>query len=129
MSSLPSDTARATAALAYLCDHLAEIRATLGDTGTDGATPLQRLLTAVHAGRSEDIGPAQNAVHTALRVAGDAPGIFGHTRSLEAVGVHSFEIAYRCPLQVCNGRGDAGAVIDAPQCAVSGRPLLRERLA
>jgi hypothetical protein len=127
--SPPPDTARAAAALAYLCEHLAEIRATLGDVGTDASTPLQRLLAALRAGRSEDIASALTAVHTALRVAGDAPGIFGHTRGLEALGVHSFEIVYRCPLRVCNGRGEAEAAIDPPRCAVNGQPLRRERLA
>ncbi|MGW5381070.1 hypothetical protein [Nocardia sp. NPDC003963] len=129
MPALPPDPARAAAASAYLCEHLAEIRDTLDDAGTDTSTPLQRLLVALQAGRSEDIGPALNAVHTALRVAGDAPGIFGHTRGPAAVGVQSFEIVYRCPLRVCNGRGDTGAALDPPRCAVSGEPLRRERLA
>ncbi|WP_280423368.1 hypothetical protein [Nocardia carnea] len=129
MSPLPPDTARATAALAYLCEHLAEISGTLGDDGTDTSTPLQQLLGAVRSSRSVDIAPALHAVHTALRVAGDAPGIFGHTRSLEALGVHSFEVVYRCPLQVCVGRGDAGTGAEPPRCAVSGQPLRRERLA
>ncbi|MFI9636446.1 hypothetical protein ACIHAX_27510 [Nocardia sp. NPDC051929] len=120
------DATRVTAGLAYLCGHLQEIRGTLGDDGTDTSTPLHKLLSSVRSGDGAGIAAALDAVHTALRAAGDARGLYGHHRGLVPVGVHSIEVVYRCPLERCDGRDDVDA--EPPRCAVSGRELRRERL-
>ncbi|MFF0490936.1 hypothetical protein ACFYTQ_18105 [Nocardia sp. NPDC004068] len=119
------DAGRVAAGLAYLCGHLADVRETLGE---DGNEPLRRLLEVVRSGEAADVGPALDAVHSALRSAGDARGLYGNQRGIGPVGVRHLEVVYRCPLGRCTGRAAGEIDEDSPRCAVAGRELLRERL-
>ncbi|MGV9633337.1 hypothetical protein ACWDO0_04095 [Nocardia rhamnosiphila] len=127
---LPSsqDAGRIAAGLAYLCEHLEDIRSVLEDDGSDHGTPLNRLLAVVHSDGVTDLGVALDAVHTALQAGGDARGLYGHHRAATPIGVHHLEIVYRCPLARCTGRTAAEVHDDPPRCALTERELLRERL-
>ncbi len=127
---LPSsqNAGRVAAGLAYLCGHLEDIRSVLGDDGSDTATPLNRLIAAVHSDSATDLGGALDAVHTALQAGGDARGLYGHHRTPTPIGVHHLEVVYRCPLARCTGRTADEVHDDPPRCALTERELLRERL-
>ncbi|GAB7186770.1 hypothetical protein ATKI12_6601 [Kitasatospora sp. Ki12] len=121
---------RIAAGLAYVCGHLDEIRATLGDDGTDASAPLPRLLTAIQASPRQDVANLLDALHAAVQAAGDAPGVYGQAdlRGIDAVGVESLEIVYRCPLRVCSGRDESELTQFPPRCSISGQELPRESL-
>jgi hypothetical protein len=88
---------------------------------------LPRLLTAVQAG--QDLVDLLDAVHAAVQAAGDARGVYGQARrGVDAVGVESLEIVYRCPLRVCSGRDEAEVTELPPRCSISGQELPREPL-
>jgi hypothetical protein len=132
MSSLPGDAAsvgRVAAGLSYVCGHIDELRAELGDDGTDPGSPLQVLLAAMRSERSAaDMATFVEAVHVAVvRATSDPWGIFGDSsRGYELVGVDPIEIHYRCPKGLCAGRS-RDEVIGVARCAVTGQKLLRER--
>jgi hypothetical protein len=125
MSTPPREIARAAAALAYVCEHLADIRSTLGDNSAS----LRRLLETAQTAPPQDLGVAVAAVHHDLRAAGDTRGLFGHLRGIEPLGLRSFHIIYRCPLARCTGRDGNQVNEHLPHCTLSGQPLERERLA
>ncbi|GLV99151.1 hypothetical protein ADK52_12170 [Streptomyces sp. WM6372] len=122
--------ARTAAGLAYVCGNLAELRGTLG---ADPSGPLPRLEAVIRTGPAQggpDLAALLDDVHSALQVAGDALGVYGQSdfRGVDAAGVESLEIVYRCPLRVCNGR-DEDEITEFPaRCSVSGRELPREAL-
>ncbi|MFE0135761.1 hypothetical protein ACFWY6_29940 [Streptomyces sp. NPDC059037] len=105
-----------------------EIHGTLGAGGSEASAPLQRLLAAVRAG--QDVTDLLDAVHAAVQAAGDALGVYGQAghRGLDAVGVESLEIVYRCPLRVCSGWDESDAPQFPPRCSISGQELPREYL-
>ncbi|MEE4418400.1 hypothetical protein [Streptomyces bugieae] len=114
--------------IAYVCDQLDRIRATLEAYGTDGAAPLERLLAALRAGG--DLGPPLDVLHEALLAAGDAAGVNGRARGLTPLGITSpapDEWVLLCPAGLCARHAwpDRG---EPPRCRISDRPLRRERL-
>ena len=62
---------------------------------------------------------------------GDVLGIYGHSARapVDAVGVESLEVVYRCPLRKCRGRTDDEVEEHSPRCSISGAALIREHLA
>ena len=126
--------ARVAAGVGYVCAHLDELRGTLGDDGTDSATPLGRLLAALRVTSEpadrENVPSLLDAVDKAVRRAGDVLGAYGPADRYggDAVGVASVEIVYRCPLRQCLGQSAADVTSFPPLCQVSGRELARERL-
>lgn len=136
-ASAEAEAARVHAGLAYVCGHLMEFRETLGDDGTSVSTPLSKLVAALQPGSNSPTRPGQSdiaalldMVHKAVRKAGDPQGIFGSAirQGINAVGVESLEIVYRCPLLYCAGRTGAEVTEFPPRCQVSGEELIRERL-
>lgn len=131
---------RVSIALAYVCDHLQELSAVLGDDGGDPEAPLARLLSTLRASEAPpaqierglpDITALLNSVHAALQAAGDVWGVYGAApgRSGDTEGgMEALEIVYRCPLQKCAGRPGGQVAELRPVCAVSQQELLRERL-
>jgi hypothetical protein len=123
---------RTAKGLAYVCAHLDEISAALPDdaAGKDGSVALERLRSAMRGdgnltGRLDDI-------HHALPRAGDALGVYGHSRSViqPLPGIDTdrpLEIVYRCPADLCL-RADPGPAITPPRCGFTGEMLRRERL-
>jgi len=117
---------------------LEELRETLGDEGEDASTPLSQLLTALRLGRSPlaslldqpDTAALLDVVHKAIRNAGDLQGVLGPAvrQGMDAAGVESLEIVYRCPLHYCVGRTSADVTEFPPHCKISGKELIRERL-
>ena len=133
------ESLQAAVGLAYVCANLQEIRSLFGDEGAGPAAPLPRLLAALQAlpgsggqeASKEQIPELLSEVHTALQAQGDALGVFGHSgrvRGLDAAGVESLEIVYRCPLKVCTGRDEAESSQFPPRCSISQAELMRERL-
>jgi hypothetical protein len=115
-------------ALSYVCTYRDELTALLDDE----AVTLHALEAAVdHAADSTSITELLNALHAAVRRAGDPSGVYEATgRSLTPAGVSSLDIIYRCPLQLCIGRAGHEVGGDAPHCtfARTGAALIRERL-
>jgi hypothetical protein len=126
-----TDGIRIAAGLAYVCGHLAELRDDLHDDGSDAASPLRRLVTAMQSDPFDPVGVAGlvETLHIAVvRATGDPWGIIGHAnRHGTVAGVAQIEIVYRCPLGRCAGRL-RDEVTGPARCAISGRELLRERL-
>lgn len=120
--------------LAYVCQHLDQIRADLSYCdGSGDLGPLERLLAAVSESR-EIAGPL-NALHDALLAGGDALGVYGHARDsgprgLRPAGVDErpVETVYLCPNGGCSRYGWPDATNGTPQCEISGKRLRRERL-
>lgn len=114
--------------VAYVCGQLERIRATLEAHSPEGASPLARVLTALHNG--EDPSESLSALHEALLVAGDAAGIRGGTRSVSPLGVNSVppdEWVLLCPTGQCSRFSwpdSSGTAL----CRISGHPLRKERL-
>ncbi|MEU6481068.1 hypothetical protein ABZ858_30175 [Streptomyces sp. NPDC047017] len=114
--------------VAYVCRQTERIRADLVTYGPDGAAPLERLLSALRDG--EEITAPLDALHEALLAAGDAVGIYGHTRGLTPHGVTPTmpdERVLLCPTDQCS-RFEWPDGADALRCPISSRPLRREHL-
>jgi hypothetical protein len=118
--------------LAYVCSHMDEISAALSDdaAGTDGTAALERLRSAMRDGGNLT-GPLDDIHHALLR-AGDALGVYGHSRGVipSLPGVETdrpLEIVYRCPADRCP-RADPGPAVSPPVCGFTGETLRRERL-
>ncbi|MEU0216595.1 hypothetical protein ABZ281_16370 [Streptomyces sp. NPDC006265] len=115
-----------------------EIREDLGGNQTDvmGDPPLLiDLRQALVAG--QQCGPALEAIHQALRDAGDALGLYGRVqpsdRGLVPDGVDtakpppSHEVVYLCPVDQCS-RYSWPQPGSPPRCAISGQALREDRL-
>jgi len=118
--------------LAYVCAHLDEISAALSDdaVGNDGTVALERLRSALR-GDGDLAGPLGDIHHAMLR-AGDALGVYGHSRRVfqPLPGVdrdQPLEVVYRCPVGRCP-RADPGPAVTPPRCGFTGETLRRERL-
>ncbi|MEU1483091.1 hypothetical protein [Streptomyces sp. NPDC005752] len=127
--------------LAVVCAHLEDIRSDLlADSGDDST--LHAVLGAV--GRDEEVSPALEALHTALRAGGDALGLRGYaddgnvTRGLRPVGIGGGasgggdalggEVTYVCPARRCARFWWPQGPAEVPDCVITGAPLRRERL-
>ena len=113
--------------LAYVCGHLDEISAVLGEVPDgDGQEALKRLMSALHG--SGDIAGPLAEVHHALLRAGDALGVYGHVRGLRNLtlaGIEDstpLEIVYRCPAGRCP-RTVPGSAAPPPRCGILGQEL------
>jgi hypothetical protein len=114
--------------VAYLCDQLGHIRATLEAHSREGTAPLERLLAALRDGA--DLSAPLDALHEALLAAGDAAGIHGRTRGLTPHGVNPAmpdEWVLLCPTDQCS-RFKWPDGPEASRCRISDQPLRRERL-
>ncbi|MDQ0989627.1 hypothetical protein [Streptomyces sp. V3I7] len=114
--------------LAYVCENVDVVRATLDRGPAGGPARLDELLAALRAG--ENPTALLDGVHRALRAAQDANGVFGRTRSssmVTAAGVAPgppYEPVLLCP------RSDHPCARYAwpgpggvPECRVSGEAL------
>src|SRR5450755_986448 len=126
-----SASLRVAFGLAYACGHLAELRQTLQDDGSDPSTPIARLLSACRAGlppaddgknpdRQPSLAELLDDVHAAVQAAGDILGVYVYdeSRSVEPAGVQSLEIVYRCPLNLCAGRSASEVINAHPVCSL-----------
>jgi hypothetical protein len=115
-------------AIAYVCENVAHIRATLNHGPADGLRQLDELLAALHGG-ADPVDPLE-AVHRALRRAQDAVGVFARNRDVSMTtlaGTHRDRP--REPVLLCPRPGhpcsryawpDRGVT---PVCAVTGGRL------
>ncbi len=71
--------------VAYLCEQLDSIRLGLDTSRPEDAVPLERLLEALSTGN--DLAVPMEELHQALLAAGDAVGVHGPVRGLNAPGV------------------------------------------
>lgn len=120
---------RIAKALSYACSHRDELAALLNE---DNAA-LRVLEAAVGRPGADDVSLAAvlDALHTAVRCAGDPSGVYGGTgRGVIPAGVADLDVVYRCPLQLCLGRSGYEVDDDVPHCrfAPTGTALIRERL-
>ena len=120
-------------AVDYVCGHLGQVRAVL--VGKGGAGPLDAALSDLRDGR--DPRPSLENLHRALRVAGDALGVYGHARNLTVAGDDEFahpEAVFLCPRDAfpCarftwpSAVASRTATGTAPHCEITGRPLRRD---
>ncbi|MFF3215832.1 hypothetical protein ACFYYB_35095 [Streptomyces sp. NPDC002886] len=129
MTDQSSDLGAGTrAGVAYVCEQLERIRRDLRHHSARGTAPLDLLMAVLGAG--EDPTAPLEAVHEALLAAGDARGVHGGQRGLNPIGAASAmpeTWVLLCPTDSCSRYGWP----DGPEthaCAISGRPLRRERL-
>lgn len=120
---------RIAKALSYVCGHQDELAALLDED--DDA--LRSLEAAVGRPAADDVSllALLDALHTAVRGAGDPSGVYGAMgRNVMPAGVGDLDVVYRCPLQVCIGRSGHEVDDDVPRCrfAPAGTALIRERL-
>lgn len=129
-----AEAARIARGLAYVCGHLAELRALLEDDGADPSKSLSRLVSALQAPSAgaqagPDIAALLGQVQAAVQALGDAVGIYGYSRrGTGQSGMEALQIVYRCPLQRCAGRPAETITEPEPKCSVSGARLIRDRL-
>jgi hypothetical protein len=119
--------------LAYVCEHVDQIREDLDDEGTGDVAPLELLLAAVREG-TDPAGPLE-ALHTALQARGDALGVYGHLRTVGFLGSHlpgvprePIDVVYLCPAGRCSRYCWPQAGTPPPCCTITGESLRRERL-
>ncbi len=125
-------------ALAWVCAKEPQIRARLEGAGAD-TSPLDRLTAAVRDGG--EVAELLDELHTALQQAGDALGVFGHTRRGEVffclarpVGMgdpRPVEVVFLCPRGSCSRRwrpDPAALPSPLPRCLLHGEPLRWGRL-
>ncbi|WP_019065467.1 hypothetical protein [Streptomyces prunicolor] len=120
---------RIAKALSYVCSHRDDLAALLDE---DDAA-LCAVEAAVGGPPADDISLTAllDALHTAVRGAGDPSGVYGGTgRGVMPAGVADLDVVYRCPLQLCIGRSGPEADNDLPRCqfAPGETALIRERL-
>lgn len=119
--------------IAYVCEHIGHIRATLERGPAQGIRQFDELLAALRDGAA----PADLlvAVHRALRTAQDALGIFGDTRDASALNLIGTPDLPREPVLLCPrpshpcARYACPAPGSTPVCHVTGAPLRRAALA
>ncbi|MEU1535879.1 hypothetical protein [Streptomyces fagopyri] len=129
MSQVELGSLRIAKALSYACGHWDELAALLDED----EAPLRAVEDAVGRPPADDVSLAVllDALHAAVRRAGDPSGIYGGTgRSVTPAGVADLDVVYRCPLQLCIGRSGHEVGDDVPLCQVASveTALIRERL-
>jgi hypothetical protein len=116
-------------ALAYVCEHVTEIRDDLREGAGSDTGPLDRLLAAVPDGG--DVGTCLEELHVRLQRDGDAQGLYGCVRGIGArlagvsadlVGLRAGGI-HRCPHRRCTRSHWQGEATGEPVCAVDGTPM------
>ena len=121
-------------AIAYVCENIAQIRATLTRGSADGPCQFDELLAALRSGA--DPVDLLETVHRALRRAQDATGLFGRNRDASMTtlaGIHRDQP--REPVLLCPRAGHPCARYawpdrgDTPVCAVTDAPLRRATFA
>jgi hypothetical protein len=116
-------------ALAYVCSHLAYLRALLPDG--DAAVALHDLVRSVTSAdpSGRDLRRRLDALHRKVQAAGDGLGVWGHAadtrRDLNLPGVSSgpFEPLYLCPIGRCSGRQVDQTTVFPLVCEITGREL------
>jgi hypothetical protein len=128
--------ARVADGISYVCDHLADIRASLESVGGDAAA-LDRLLEALKTGA--DVSRLLDDLDVAVQATGDQVGVYGDVRagepesltgvSMPGIGSpHPVELAYLCPGRLCSRFWWPGESAAVPICTLNGQPLSAERL-
>jgi hypothetical protein len=126
MAGLPE---RVSAAIAYVCGNLPEIRSQLDHLGD--SAPLDQLLAAIRDG--DDVVQPLDDLHEALLAGGDVLGVYGDsTRSARLAGITAaapLETLYVCPHRRCSRYHwpEPGAPA-TPACEIDETPMLLERL-
>lgn len=120
---------RMATALSYVCRHRNELAELLDEDDV----ALRAVEAAVGSLAADDasLTALLDALHTAVRRAGDLSGVYGATgRSVMSAGVADLDVVYRCPLQLCIGRSGHEVDDDVPHCrlAPADTALIRERL-
>lgn len=119
-------------AIAYVCENIGHIRATLNRGPEDGRRALDELLAVLRDGA--DPADPLEAVHRALRRAQDAFGVFGRNRDASKLaGIQRDrprEPVLLCPRasHPCTRYAWPGGD-HTPVCAVTDAPLRRATLA
>lgn len=120
--------------VAYVCENVERIRATLQRGPEHGPQALGELLAALRDA-ADPVGPLQ-AVHHALRRAGDALGILGRTRDASMVTLAGIGAGRpREPVLLCPRASQPCARYAWPEpgvtvvCHVTGVPLRGTTLA
>lgn len=119
-------------AVDYVCGHLRQVRAALA--AGSGANPLDAVIGDIREGC--DPRPSLEKLHRALRIAGDALGVYGHVRNLTVAGVDRFarpDTVFLCPREAypCArfkwpSSGAPSPTDAAPRCEITGEPLHRD---
>ncbi|NEW72002.1 hypothetical protein [Streptomyces rhizosphaericus] len=120
---------RTAKALSYVCGHRDELAAILDED--DDALRAVEAAVGSPAADYVSLTALLDALHAAVRRAGDPTGVYGQTgRSVTPAGVAHVDIVYRCPLQLCIGRSGHEVDDDEPRCqfAPARMALIRERL-
>ncbi|WP_405866520.1 MULTISPECIES: hypothetical protein [unclassified Streptomyces] len=118
--------------LAYVCEHVDQVRTTLEQGPADGPARLDELVAALRAG--EDPTALLDVVHRALREAQDALGVFGRTRAssmLTSAGIAAgapYEPILLCPRSAHPCARYAWPGNGSRVCRVSGESLRRSTL-
>jgi hypothetical protein len=132
-----AQVARVADGINYVCDHLADIRASLEYDGGD-ATALDRLLAALKTGAAT--ARLLDDLDAAVQASGDQVGVYGYVRagaergsvtgaSMPGIGPpQPAELVYLCPGRLCSRFWWPGASAAIPVCALNGQPLSAERL-
>ncbi|GAA2025809.1 hypothetical protein GCM10009839_25070 [Catenulispora yoronensis] len=113
-------------AVDYVCRYVEQVRAVLAAEGSAGV--LDVVISALQNG--EDPRASLEDLHRALRVAGDALGIYGHARGLTPAGVDRYarpEAVFLCPRNeypCARFAWPSSGVI--PRCKISDEPLRRD---
>jgi hypothetical protein len=121
-------------AIAYVCENIAHIRATLNRGPADGLRQFDELLAALCGGT--DPVDLLETVHRTLRRAQDAVGVFGRNRDASMTTLAGIQRDRpREPVLLCPRVGHPCARYawpargDIPLCAVTDAPLRRATLA
>lgn len=119
-------------AIAYVCENIGHIRATVNRGPEDGRRELDELLAVLRDG--SDPVDLLEAVHRALRRAQDAVGVFGRNRDASKLAGVQHDRP-REPVLLCPRAGHPCTRYawpggdDTPVCTVTGTPLRRATLA
>ncbi|MBD0421771.1 hypothetical protein H0H10_21880 [Streptomyces sp. TRM S81-3] len=150
MRDLDQTTVRRANAVAYVCQNLEPLRAQLLDGQLGDDAPLERVVAAVRSGG--DVDGALEDLHLLLQADGDARGVHGlhdapgSSRGLTGgeppggPGPHQVtglsrggapgpaDIVYLCPARRCARFWAPHPTMPLARCAITGRPLRRDRL-
>ncbi|NUR57766.1 MAG: hypothetical protein HOV87_03545 [Catenulispora sp.] len=130
------------AALAYVCEHMDEVREDLAEAGQgsgSGATVLLEELN-VAFGAGQPVGAILDAIHTVLLDAGDVLGLYGRfdpdhrgqPSGLTVAGLsvrppEADEVVLLCPSERCT-RSSWPMRGQVPRCAFTDEALREDRL-
>ncbi|MBE1582331.1 hypothetical protein ACFPOI_31335 [Nonomuraea angiospora] len=120
---------RVSAAIAYVCGNLPDLRAQLDHLGD--RAPLDRLLAAIRDG--SDVTRPLDDLHEALLAGGDVLGVYGGSaRSVRLAGITAAappETLYTCPHRRCaRYQWPEPGASAAPTCEIDETSMLLERL-